>query len=109
MNRQLAVTVTSPGLFKERVSEETPGRVPLGLVVLLGLLSGRPIVRVCVCAHICVSVYNHSKRATGRQALIFLVHYQNEDLIVWFGLAGLLAYIQKQERSEGCYLSGYLK
>lgn len=45
--------VTSPGLFKEGVSTETPGRLPLGPVVLLGQLSGRPLGLVCVCMHLC--------------------------------------------------------
>lgn len=44
---------TSPGLFKEWVSAETPGRLPLGPVVLLGQLSGRPLGLVCVCMHLC--------------------------------------------------------
>lgn len=45
--------VTSPGLFKEWVSAETPGRLPLGPVVGLGQLSGRPLGPVCVCIHLC--------------------------------------------------------
>lgn len=44
--------VTSPGLFKEWVSAETPGRLPLGPVVVLGQLSGRPVGPVCVCIHL---------------------------------------------------------
>lgn len=53
MTKQPAVVVTSPGLFKEWVTTETPGRLPLGPVVLLGQLSGRPVGLVCVCAHLC--------------------------------------------------------
>ena len=64
MSWQLVVTVTSPALFKERVSTETLGRLPLGPVVLLGLLSGRLTVYVLpclcimpVCAHVCLCAH----------------------------------------------------
>lgn len=50
------VVVTSPGLLKEWVTTETPGLLPLGAVVLLGQLFGRPVGLVCVCTHIWVSV-----------------------------------------------------
>ena len=53
VTRQLAAAATSPGLFKEWVTTKTPGRLPLGPVVLLGQLSGRPIVLVCLYAHLC--------------------------------------------------------
>lgn len=97
MTQQLAAAVTSPGLFKEWVTTETPGRLPLGPVVLLGQLSGRPVVLVCVCVHICVSVDGHSKDSAGRHALIFLAHYLNEDFIVWFGLLGCWTAFKKMK------------
>lgn len=45
---QHGVAVPSPGLFREWVTTERPGHLPLGSVVLLRQLSGRPIVLVCV-------------------------------------------------------------
>lgn len=74
VTQQLAVAVTSSGLFKEWVTTETPGRLPLGPVVLLGRLSGRPIVLVCVCvcAHLCLCG-QPVKGQHGRLALIFSV------------------------------------
>lgn len=35
MTQQLTVGATSPGLFMERVTKETPGLFPLGSVILL--------------------------------------------------------------------------
>lgn len=44
-----------------------------------------------MCVHICVSVDGQSKDSAGGLAWIFLVHYLNEDFIVWFAFLGCWA------------------
>lgn len=106
--QQFAVAVTSPGLFKEWVTTEKPGRLPLGPVVLLGQLSGRPIVLVCVCAHLCFCgrPFKGQRWQTGFNIFSTLSKWSFYCL-VWF--ARMLGWIQKMERSGRSYLSCCLK
>lgn len=102
-SQQLAVAVTSPGLFKEWVTTETPGRLPLGPAVLLGQLSGRPVVLVYVCAHLCFKGQRWQTSFNIFSALSKWRFY----CLVWF--TGMFGYIQKVERSNRCFLSVFLK
>lgn len=78
-----AAAATSPGLFKEWVSAETPGRLPLGPVVLLGQPSGRPVGLVCVCVRLCFPwKANQRTLPTGCLEYFFLVVRLNEGFIV---------------------------
>lgn len=64
-------------------------------MVLLGQLSGRPIVLVCVCTSVFLWTASQRTAPADIKALIFLVRYLNEDFIVWFWCTKMLGHIQK--------------
>lgn len=61
----VSVGTISPGIFIERITGEIPGRLPLGHVVLLGQLSGRPEALVYMYTD-CDSLDQHSENNSGR-------------------------------------------